>query len=625
MADNIVKAEYLKAIDEDTNTEVLTQFIPPAPSNGDLGGITQEEYEKLLNSANTNDVSKLKECKVDKPFVADDGKIPRAKNGGVEWVDVGQPTDEQTSSAVTNWLNKHPEATTTVQNDSLTEDKFVLDLRKKKPNYYESVEKMKNDTSLKEGAIAVTLGYYNSGDGGAGCYILKSSKRNEFVDIQVGNLYAVYVFKEPYTINALLLGIKTNGEPCDEILNNFISKMFTYKINKIYFPAGTYCISKPIVVSSGFDMEIRGDSSNSKQYYMKDNGRNETLFILSNNFVGDCVIKIKSGTRCDISNISLYSDSYSLSCDNNISANGVIHDMYTETIKKNGVSGIIVESAQSNIKNCQIEGFSDNGIALYYYSSIYNCYVRNCRNGILAYTDNMLLLNTIASCRNGVLLSPSKSDEKTSFSDSKGSSNNVVLLRVDGMKNHGLCVYGYSNVVVSYFSDQCNFASILLSGIRHYIDNANISRSGQYYAGVKFSEEMEEKYKGSAIYIKGDVSVCSVKALCTVQFGNDKNLENSETPSIIAYSDGYINKTKFIFNTNLDDIKKIMYGEKTINCAIENDMDMFLLFNYSWGDNYSNNNVVSNKAFKPHSGMIYNDEEGISFYDGVSNKWITLH
>lgn len=61
MADNIVKAEYLKAIDEDTNTEVLTQFIPPEPLGTDRGGITQEEYEKLLNSSSKDSVSALKE------------------------------------------------------------------------------------------------------------------------------------------------------------------------------------------------------------------------------------------------------------------------------------------------------------------------------------------------------------------------------------------------------------------------------------------------------------------------------------------------------------------------------------------------------------------------------------
>lgn len=69
-------------------------------------------------------LSQLKDDKVDKPSVADNNKIPRANGGEVEWVEVGQPTDEQTNSAVANWLNDHPEATTTVQDGSITEIKI---------------------------------------------------------------------------------------------------------------------------------------------------------------------------------------------------------------------------------------------------------------------------------------------------------------------------------------------------------------------------------------------------------------------------------------------------------------------------------------------------------------------
>lgn len=127
MADNIVKAEYLKAIDEDTNAEVLTQFIPPEPDETDRGGITKQELEQI--EQNKNDVSQLKGDKVDKPSIDDDGKIPRANSGSVEWVEVGQPTDEQTINAVASWLNEHPEATTTVQDASLTEAKFTDDLK----------------------------------------------------------------------------------------------------------------------------------------------------------------------------------------------------------------------------------------------------------------------------------------------------------------------------------------------------------------------------------------------------------------------------------------------------------------------------------------------------------------
>ena len=45
--------------------------------------------------------------------------------GGTKWVPVGLPTDEQTQDAINNWLDAHPEATTTVQDGSLTEAKFT--------------------------------------------------------------------------------------------------------------------------------------------------------------------------------------------------------------------------------------------------------------------------------------------------------------------------------------------------------------------------------------------------------------------------------------------------------------------------------------------------------------------
>lgn len=65
--------------------------------------------------------------KIDYPTMSDNDKILRAKDGDVEWVEVGQPTDEQTESAVNNWLNQHPEATTTVQDGAITESKINTD------------------------------------------------------------------------------------------------------------------------------------------------------------------------------------------------------------------------------------------------------------------------------------------------------------------------------------------------------------------------------------------------------------------------------------------------------------------------------------------------------------------
>lgn len=45
-------------------------------------------------------------------------------NGSTEWVDEGLPTDAQTAQAVSDWLDAHPEATTTVQDGAITRGKI---------------------------------------------------------------------------------------------------------------------------------------------------------------------------------------------------------------------------------------------------------------------------------------------------------------------------------------------------------------------------------------------------------------------------------------------------------------------------------------------------------------------
>ena len=83
----------------------------------------EAELLKVANEQKT-EIKNIVKNKVDKPSVNDNNKIPRAKDGEVEWVEVGQPTDEQTNNAVKSWLSEHPEATITVQDGSITEQKI---------------------------------------------------------------------------------------------------------------------------------------------------------------------------------------------------------------------------------------------------------------------------------------------------------------------------------------------------------------------------------------------------------------------------------------------------------------------------------------------------------------------
>ena len=76
------------------------------------------------------DISGLKSGKVNKPSTnpnGTSGQLLRTNgDGSTQWVDQGLPTDEQTTNAINAWLDAHPEATTTVQDESLTINKLVV-------------------------------------------------------------------------------------------------------------------------------------------------------------------------------------------------------------------------------------------------------------------------------------------------------------------------------------------------------------------------------------------------------------------------------------------------------------------------------------------------------------------
>ena len=196
------------------------------------------------------EIGKLKEDKVDKPSVSDDGKIPRAKEGGVEWVEVGQPTDEQTDSAVAKWLTEHPEATTTVQDGVITEVKIAAEFLPYISNSYITPQMFgaKGD------------GVSDDTESIASCFAYARTKKSIIV-FPAGN----YGISEPLSVN---FDIKIIGEnafiiPLKE-MTHFMGINTSEKTNSGYifglgFSAGdTFSVSTGIKISYVANFRLHG-------------------------------------------------------------------------------------------------------------------------------------------------------------------------------------------------------------------------------------------------------------------------------------------------------------------------------------------------------------------------------
>ena len=98
-------------------------------SIGAIGGAS-DDIESAIEEAREL-IASLQDSKLDAPATAGlTGQVPRLdSNGEMEWATIGQPTDAQTAQAIADWLDDHPEATTTVEDGSITRAKLDSSLQ----------------------------------------------------------------------------------------------------------------------------------------------------------------------------------------------------------------------------------------------------------------------------------------------------------------------------------------------------------------------------------------------------------------------------------------------------------------------------------------------------------------
>lgn len=499
-----------------------------------------------------------------------------------------------------------------------------------KPFYYDSVADMKADPNLKEGMKAITLGYYSPNDGGGATYLIQKTENN-YAGISVrlnSDLYASILIKKGSYINVLKAGVKNDGvTPVSDLLNTLLTNL---NFNKLYFPSGIYLLDKKLECRGSIEQSLIGESTQNENYY--NTGRNNnTIFTRTQDYKDSCLIEIGNNTRVCLKNIMFYGKSYKISCDDQISTKGNIHNMYSAETFLSGLSGVIVDSAQSFIDNCFFDGFSDVGLNLRTYNKVNDCIFRDCRVGIIAHTDNIIYGLIIMSCGTGAMLGAGKAEESTSLNDSQGTSNTLSNVRIDGCSEFGVKIYGWNNILTNYLSDQINYASILLHGARHCISNANISRSAQYTAGNEMPSDSLEPEKYCAFYFKDDCGSNQIDFVIAHMAANDTNNPDSKTPSFAIYSDGYLNNNYINIVTEAEgrnyfsEISKLIHSKKVVNSILVSNGIKYELSIYLNDSNYIVDGLSKSKNVKVRSGLFFEESDGsLSVYNKSLDTWTKI-
>lgn len=176
---------------------------------------------------------------------------------------------EVVPDAVDEWLDDHPEATTTVQDKSIEIKKFTDDLKRNIKLSYDTVYDMVNDEKLIDGQTCFTNGYFFANDGGGACYKIRNKTDYDTVSVGVDlttsenglilleNGLVAELITDSF-INVKQFGaIGGEGKSGNTDSTTAIQNALLYKNQStLYFPDGFYCVTSPIIVYHSDQNEI---------------------------------------------------------------------------------------------------------------------------------------------------------------------------------------------------------------------------------------------------------------------------------------------------------------------------------------------------------------------------------
>ena len=358
------------------------------------------------------------------------------------------------------------------KNVEMKDGESVESKMNRKPYYYRTVAEMKEDNRLKDGEVAITLGYYEVNDGGAAEYYItgeiKDSEWQENID---NNLYAT-LLTDIKNINVLQLGVKRNVTEDQSVIVNKILQLPMKKI--FYFPIGRYYFTHKLINNKRHD--IIGDVNTATDFDRQING---TRFYFTEMQDNDILIDCYNGSRCSIRDIYVINDNVEITLDKSLFSDGTIpSDIFTKTIKNNNIIGIRLGNFGNQLQNVAIYG-CNIGISANTYNVLTNVAIMCCEIGLQCYNDNTMTNINCQRCETGILI--------------KGGLNNFSQVRLDSIRYNGLEILSGANAnnINNFIADICQYASILINNSRHNVIDGVIGRSGTYYVNFEPSPEVD--------------------------------------------------------------------------------------------------------------------------------------
>lgn len=406
---------------------------------------------------------------------------------------------------VNNWLDEHPEATTTVQDGSLDEKKIQVSFRRKIKRTYRTFQDVLNDNSLETGTYIETTGFYSVDDGGGGLYFVSTyapSDGNPCYFSYFGK-YIVYIAKEN-VCNALALGIKKDGSvDCSDIVNKFFAnkQVESKRYYSLYFPAGVYLFTNPIKIeNASVYANILGCASSrgTYTYVYNDNfypqySATVFAFDIPKNTTA-MTVNIEKNGSFNMNGITFVSKSSLFKSDGFETRPTVPYNVFSIEKKVENVNGLNIEECRrSSVENCSFIGFSGYGLRSYSHN-ILNCFFSNCSVGVENNKSDLMLFNCfITSCENGI---------KAGCDGVIWASNTFI----DQCVMHGILSENQAQttlVLNGCIIDHIGYSGICVENALDANIDARMGRCGMYYAGktAGFSDMPEdEKKKATTIY-----------------------------------------------------------------------------------------------------------------------------